>query len=271
MIALVTGATDGIGRHIAERLVHEHVEVLITGRDPGRGHRVAEAIGATFVQVDHATVEGNRALAHRVRERTQSLDILVNNVGGAAFPRRTVTDEGHEAILALNYIGPVVLTEALLPALAPDARIVNVVSSAYRMHKGDPFAEPTPHVAIAAYARAKQLEVLATMSLARRLAGTPARVNAVSPGMAWTPGVAALTPEAVPAWRYIWPIVRAVQRRRSAAKAARLPASLALRPEATGQLIESNGRAKSLPSALGDPGLQDSAWDYALAVAGVAR
>jgi NAD(P)-dependent dehydrogenase (short-subunit alcohol dehydrogenase family) len=88
-------------------------------------------------------------------------------------------------------------TRALLPALAADVHVVNVVSSAYTTYTGDPFTEPDRYVGINAYARAKLLHLLATMSLARQL-GVHARVNAINPGMAWTPGTQALTPAAVP-------------------------------------------------------------------------
>jgi NAD(P)-dependent dehydrogenase (short-subunit alcohol dehydrogenase family) len=139
--------------------------------------------------------------------------------------------------------------------------VVNVVSSAYRMFTGDPFVEPDPYVGIIAHARAKQLHILATLALARRL-GDRARVNAVNPGMAWTPGTEALTPAAVPAWRAIWPIVRFFQRRASAAKAASAPTRWALRPPATGSYVESDGRPRPLPARLRDPALQDRAWDW---------
>src|SRR6185436_4524 len=99
-------------------------------------------LGAAFVRAEHATVAGNVTLARELAARTPVIDVLVNNVGGAAFAGRTVTAEGHEATLALNYLGPVALTHALLPALAPDARVVQVLSSALSMHRGDPFVEP---------------------------------------------------------------------------------------------------------------------------------
>jgi NAD(P)-dependent dehydrogenase (short-subunit alcohol dehydrogenase family) len=107
--------------------------------------------------------------------------------------------------------------------------------------------------------------LLATMSLARQLAGR-ARVNAVNPGMAWTPGVQALTPQAVPTWRYVWPLARMIQRRASPEKAARTPALLALHPTGSGQFHESDGKVKPLPERLRDPALQD-AWQAAVDLA----
>jgi NAD(P)-dependent dehydrogenase (short-subunit alcohol dehydrogenase family) len=266
MIALVTGGTAGIGRQVAAKLRAAGLTVLITGRDQQRGAAAAADLGATFLPADHATIGGNLDLAGRLRDRTSRLDVLVNNVGGAAFAERVLTTEGHEKNLALNYLGPVALTHALLPTLAADARVVQVVSSAYTMHTGDPFTEPPTYTAIAAHARAKQLSLLATMSLARQMADR-VRVNAVNPGMAWTPGVEALTPKAIPAWRYVWPLVRMIQRRGSPEKAARIPALLALHPTDTGQFHESNGKVKPLPERLRDPALQDRAWQNAIDLA----
>ncbi len=262
--ALVTGGAGGIGAQIAAELRAAGCTVLVTGRDTTRGTAAAAALGATFLPADHTTIHGNLDLAARLAH----LDVLVNNVGGAAWPERTVTGEGHEATLALNYLGPVALTHALLPALSPGASVVHVVSSAVTMHTGDPFEEPAAYTAIRAYARAKQLNLLAAMSLARRLAGT-AHVNAVNPGMAWTPGVQALTPRSVPAWRFIWPLVRAVQRRASPEKAARVPAALALTPAGTGHFYD--GTAKTLPPRLRDPALQDRAWQFAADLAAAHR
>jgi NAD(P)-dependent dehydrogenase (short-subunit alcohol dehydrogenase family) len=266
MIALVTGGTAGIGRQIAGKLRAAGLTVLITGRDQPRGAAAAADFGATFLLAEHATIGGNLDLARRLRERTPRLDVLVNNVGGTAFAQRTLTGEGHEATLALNYLGPVALTYALLPMLTAHARVIQVVSSAFTMHTGDPFTEPPTYTAINAYARAKQLNLLATMSLARQLAGS-ATVNAVNPGMAWTPGVQALTPQAVPAWRHVWPLVRMIQRRASPEKAARTPALLALHPTGSGQFYESNGKVKALPQRLSDPALQDRAWQAAVDLA----
>ena len=123
---------------------------------------------------------------------------------------RTETPEGFEASVALNFIGPFALTTHLLPLLsrAPAARVVNVVSSAFEMWTRDPFEDlehRRSYVAIEAHARAKLLNLLFTLALARRLAGSSVVANAVNPGMAWTPGVAALTREALPQWRFIWP------------------------------------------------------------------
>jgi NAD(P)-dependent dehydrogenase (short-subunit alcohol dehydrogenase family) len=125
----------------------------------------------------------------------------------------------------MNFAGPVALTRGLLPGLRrTHGRGINIVSSAFKMAKGDPFADlslEAGYVGIKAYARAKWLNLLWTRALATR--EPDITVYAVNPGMAWTPSTQALTPAAVPAWRLVWPIVRWFQRRASAEKAATTP------------------------------------------------
>ena len=268
---LITGATSGIGYQTAIGLAQQGARVLITGRDVDRGDKAVSAIThvaghgrVEFHQADHSTVAGNCQLAARVDtalgERQPRLDVLINNVG-RVFSARQETADGIEQTLALCLIGPVALTEALLPALrhSPRPRIVNVVSSAYKMWKGDPFADlqsEHDYVGIQAHARAKLLNLIWTFALATQL-DQPFSVNATNPGAAWTDGTASLTPEAVPAWRHIWPIVRFFQRRASADKAARTPIWLASAPDAaalTGYYVEKRKRQR--PTIATDPANQ---------------
>jgi NAD(P)-dependent dehydrogenase (short-subunit alcohol dehydrogenase family) len=273
-IALVTGGTAGIGFHTALGLARGGERVLVTARDERRGsdavstlRRLAGHDAIELLIADASSTRANVGLAESVSNRLPRLDILVNNAGGAAFPERTETSEGFEANLALNFIGPFALTTHLLPFLSrsPSARVINVVSSAFAMWKGDPFEDlesRQDYVAIKAHARAKLLNLLFTLTLARRLEGTGTIATAVNPGMAWTPGVAALTPAAVPHWRFIWPIVRWVQRRASPAAAARAPIFLATSPDPkrlSGRYFD-GVKEKRLPQRVLDVAVQDRAW-----------
>ena len=230
-IALVTGGTDGIGLHTASGLAALGARVIVTGRNHRRGAVAAAQIRArsgrdqvAFIQVDHLTVGANQLLAEQLGDSLDHLDILVNNVG-RVFATRQETADGYEATLALCFAGPVALTEALLPLLAAsrDARVINVNSSVYKMWHRDPFDDiqsQRSYVGIQTHAHAKLLNLIWTFALAERLKEHGVSVNATNPGAAWTPGTAQLTPEAVPAWRLIWPVVRFFQRRGSPAKAA---------------------------------------------------
>lgn len=119
--------------------------------------RAAGHDGILFLAADHSTVGGNRDLAGRASRGFRRLDVLVNNVGGT-YPERGETEDGYEATLAANFLGPSVLTEELLPLLRGGApsRVVNVVSSAHGMWKCDPFGDldaEERYVGIEAYAR----------------------------------------------------------------------------------------------------------------------
>jgi NAD(P)-dependent dehydrogenase (short-subunit alcohol dehydrogenase family) len=236
----VTGATSGIGFATARQLAARGATVLVTGRDPRHGTEAANELRRAagherveFVRVDHSTVAANLALVEGLRSRLARLDVLVNNVGGLQ-PTRITTGDGYELTLALNFVAPFALTGSLLPLLlaSDSARLINVTSSAFKMAKGDPLddlqSEQT-YAPLRVLARAKLLALVWTAALADQHRGGRLSAVAVNPGMAWTPGTRALTPEAVPAWRYIWPIVRFFQRcadpRRAAASCTALVAA----------------------------------------------
>jgi NAD(P)-dependent dehydrogenase (short-subunit alcohol dehydrogenase family) len=274
-IVLVTGGTDGIGLHTAAGLAALGARVIVTGRDHGRGAGAVAQIHArtgreqvSFIQVDHLTVGGNQLLAEQLRDSLDRLDILVNNVG-RVFPARQETADGYEATLALCFAGPVALTEAVLPLLTQGrgARVVNMSSSAYKMWHRDPFDDiqsERSYVGIQTHAHAKLLNLIWTFALAERLKEHRVSVNAANPGAAWTPGTAQLTPEAVPAWKYIWPVVRFFQRRGSPAKAAHTPLWLAASGEAaaiTGTYVEK--RKQQRPDVATDPDNQRRVTDLA--------
>lgn len=274
---LITGATSGIGFHTARALASMGARVLVTGRDEARGRAALDRLRlearhdrVAFLAVDHSTVGGNRDLAERVLQRVDRLDVLVNNVG-AIHARRQETEDGYEATLAMNFLGPFVLTDVLMPLLleSAPARVVNVVSSAYSMWKRDPFedlAAKQRYVGIEAYAHSKLLNILWTFALARRLEGSGVVANAVNPGMAWTNQTRAMTPETVPAWRLFWPLVRLVQRRASAEAAAKSSVYLASSEKASsvsGACFEGNAKPRRPTELALDVGNQERAWDLA--------
>jgi NAD(P)-dependent dehydrogenase (short-subunit alcohol dehydrogenase family) len=265
-VALVTGGTAGIGFELARALATRGLTVVVTGRDEQRGQaavadlrRAAGHDRVEFLAVDHLLIPANLQLAERLGGRLDRLDLLVNNVG-RVFPRHEETAEGNEATLALNFLGPFALTEALRPLLlaSAPARVVNMNSSAHKMWRRDPLDDlqsRARYVGISAHARAKLLNLIWTVALARQLDGARVVANAVNPGAAWTPGTAQLTPEAVPFWRPIWPIVRFFQRRGSPQKASETPLWLALDPAAatvSGGYFEKKEQ-KKLPGPADDP------------------
>ena len=108
--ALVTGATSGIGRAIAEALAAQGAHVVVTGRDRQRGEEVVAAIRATrgkadFIVADVASAESVAQLAAAAEKLLGGVDILVNNAGIFTFgPSADVTEAGFDTMYDLSLI-----------------------------------------------------------------------------------------------------------------------------------------------------------------------
>lgn len=282
-VALVTGATEGIGYHTAQGLAAAGYTVLITGRDGTRGEQAVSSITAStggqvrFIQVDHATIGANRqfatAAAEQLRQLGGKLDILLNNVGGI-FAHRTLTRDGYESALAVNFLAPYVITNSLLPFLraAPRARVV-VLTSALgwlaQQVRGDLLDNldgDGGYIGIEAYGRTKLLLTAWALRLSAELGDSGVAVTAVNPGAAWTRMTQALTPEVVPSWKYFYPLARWFQQRGDPAKAAQLVVRLATTAspgEVNGRFFTERGKPGKIPAPLLDPAFQARVGDVA--------
>jgi len=277
-IALVTGGTSGIGFYTALALARMGALIYITGRNAVHGQEAERQMRAAtghgnvhFIKADASTVGGNQRLADCIHTFTDRLHILVNNVGGM-YNDRWATGDGYEATLAMNFVGPFALTEALLPLLRQSApvRIVNVSSAGYLMWKGDLFADiqsRETYNASDAYSRSKYLNLLWTLTLARCLEDSGIVANALHPGTAWTAMTQSSEPRSLPAgMRQLWPLIRLIQRVGSPEKVAHTSIYLASEPEAaniTGQFFESSIHPKELGQEVIDLTKQEKAWDLA--------
>ena len=174
--ALVTGATSGLGRHVALQLADCGVDVIITGRDIARGDKVVEEIGANggrarFIQVNLDRPEEIRRLATEVGD----IDVLINNAGGfAGGPTNQMTVVAFDGLFTTHARAPFLLVAAFAPGMAARARgsIVNVGSIA-----ADLGMQYT-----AAYAGSKAALHALTRVWAAEYGPHGVRVNAVSPG-----------------------------------------------------------------------------------------
>jgi retinol dehydrogenase 12 len=198
-IALLTGATDGIGRAAAVALARRGHDVLIVGRDEARAEAAraeVQAVAGAGVRVeallaDLESLDEVRRLASEVRERTDRVDVLANNAG-AIFTTRRLTVDGLEQTMALNHFAPLVLTLELLPLLQAGggpARIVNTASTLHargRVDADDLDLERGRWLPPLAYGTAKLALMLSTRELARRLTGTGVVAHTFHPGVVRT-------------------------------------------------------------------------------------
>jgi NAD(P)-dependent dehydrogenase (short-subunit alcohol dehydrogenase family) len=181
--ALITGASRGIGREVARTLAEEGWRVLAAVRDPK-----AAPPGTQAETLDVANAASIEALAQRLEARGERIDALINNAG--------VYNAGVREIWDVNLLGPLRLTRALEPMLAPDARVVMVTSGLGRL-TGQPASlvkrlahpdlalddlERLAHEAPGGYGASKAAVTALARVYAKKLAPRGILVNAVSPG-----------------------------------------------------------------------------------------
>ena len=142
--ALVTGANSGIGYQAALELARHGAHVLMGCRNAVKGRaaierlqREAPGASAEVVELDMASLASIRAFAAAFIGRETALDLLINNAGVMALPKRELTEDGFERQFGTNHLGHFALTGLLMPALlaAPAPRVVTVASLAHRTGK----------------------------------------------------------------------------------------------------------------------------------------
>ncbi|UWR24327.1 SDR family oxidoreductase [Sulfitobacter sp. S190] len=186
-VALVTGGATGIGRMAAEGLVRAGATVLLASRKGDACEAVAQALndlGAPGKAIgfagDVGSKEGVDALVAAVQERTDKLDILMNNAGVTwGAPLGHFPHEAWEKVMNVNVAGLFDLTQKLLPMLMRDAsvddpaRVVNVGSVMGEREMGD---------GAYSYSASKAAVLHLSKILAKELAGKSVTVNALAPG-----------------------------------------------------------------------------------------
>jgi NAD(P)-dependent dehydrogenase (short-subunit alcohol dehydrogenase family) len=241
-LAIVTGATSGIGLETARGLVTAGWDVVLACRDVVRAEAVRDMLRAgdpsaqvSIARLDLASFASIRACAASLLQQHPAIHLLVDNAG-VFSDRPTRTAEGFEATMGVNFLGTLLFTRLLIPALRTaaaqegEARVV-VVSSAAAA-----FARLRPHAGMFAdgpsgfpgYAASKLALVHGAAALAAELEGTGVTVNAVHPGDA-----------ATNIWRghsLVMCIVGPVMRRvlKAPADAARAVLHVAVAPELVG-------------------------------------
>jgi NAD(P)-dependent dehydrogenase (short-subunit alcohol dehydrogenase family) len=196
-VALVTGASAGIGLETALGLVRAGFRVVMAGRDASRTERARAAIVRRAASdrvetalADFASLAAVRALADTVLARHDRLDLLVNNAGMIA-PRYQRSADGYELTIAVNHLAPFLLTNLLLDRLrasatdAAPARVVTVASQAHRGARLDlrTWMDRDGWTPLQAYGRSKLCNILFTLALARRLADGGLVAACLHPGV----------------------------------------------------------------------------------------
>src|SRR5580704_8957260 len=188
--ALITGATDGVGRVVARELAKQGWRVLVHGRDRPRGEALVREIeqaggSATFLAADLASLAEVRRLADEVKKQTDRLDLLINNAGIGSVgstPGRQTSADGHELRFAVNLAG-FLLTHLLLPLLkaSAPARIVNVASAGQQAIDFSDVMLTRGYSGGGAYRQSKLAQILFTVDLAHELDGSGVIANALHP------------------------------------------------------------------------------------------
>jgi NAD(P)-dependent dehydrogenase (short-subunit alcohol dehydrogenase family) len=191
-IAVVSGATTGIGFAAACGLADLGFRLIVMGRDRDRmaaaKSRLAESGAlADWIEADFASMQETRRAASEIAGLTDRIDVLVNNAG-ALFDGRYVTVDGLERSFALNHLAPFLLTQMLMPQLTackrPHVIAVSSIGHTFipdmRWHD---LQMEKDFAANQAYFQSKLANVLFTRELGRRAADEGLIASAVQPGL----------------------------------------------------------------------------------------
>jgi len=197
-IAVVTGATSGIGLVAAEELAAHGAEVIMAVRDTARGEVLAASIigkhpGANISvsALDLASLASIRAFATWA-EALPRIDILLNNAGLGMQPVRDTTVDGFERQFGTNHLGHFALTGLLLPVLlrAPAPRVVTIASIAHNRGKmnWDDLQYVSGYTGRAAYGQSKLANLMFAQELAARATAAGSKLTSIGahPGVSST-------------------------------------------------------------------------------------
>lgn len=280
---LITGGTGGIGKETAIGLARFGARVIVTGRDQARGAasiaEIKRASGSDHVELllaDLSIQAEIRRLAQEFQAQYPRLDVLINNAGGL-YGERWLTKDGIEATLAMNHLGPFLLTHLLLPVLkaSTGARVINVTGGMPTMaiDLANLQAEKR-FLGLETYSHAKLVMMATSYEFAQRLRGSGVALNVAYPGAAATAMTAAMTPAMVPGWmRLIWPLFGLIMGSAKPERAARssiyLAASSAV-AGVSGNYYNTNSQLAAWPKPVLDAQLRQQLWSISASLTGFA-
>ncbi|QDL93122.1 SDR family NAD(P)-dependent oxidoreductase [Paroceanicella profunda] len=196
LVVLVTGANKGIGFETARQIGLEGHTVLIGSRDAGRGDEAAgrlgsEGIDARPIALDVRDATSRDSVAEQIRSTFGHLDVLVNNAGtgvaGDGPPGAADLAQVRD-LFEVNFFSTLEVIQTMLPLLrkAPAGRIVNVSSGLGSLSRHSDSDWEFDAVRLTGYNCSKAALNMATILLAKELAGTGIVVNSVAPGFTAT-------------------------------------------------------------------------------------
>jgi NAD(P)-dependent dehydrogenase (short-subunit alcohol dehydrogenase family) len=203
--AVVTGASSGLGIETAAGLGRLGATVHLVVRNTAKGEEVAERLrrevganaGFTVWRCDVSDLTDVRRFTAEFVAREPALDILVHNAG-ALPPTREESAQGHEMTMALHVLGPILMTEGLLPSLTGrSARVLFITSGgmyAQALRADDPEYRDGAYSGATAYARSKRAQIELLPVLMARWHDAGLALFATHPGWADTPGVSGSLP-----------------------------------------------------------------------------
>jgi NAD(P)-dependent dehydrogenase (short-subunit alcohol dehydrogenase family) len=195
-VCIVTGSNSGLGRETALALAEMGATVVMAVRNLERGQAALNYIShktnephIELMECDVSSRQSIQKFASEFKSKFDFLHVLVNNAG-AVFSRRQVTEDSFERTLAVNYLGPFLLTRELLPLLKSSvpSRVVNLCSGLYKSGHVvlDDLQSEQKYASQKVYRNAKLLLLMHTYYLSKRLEGSGVAVNAVLPGFVAT-------------------------------------------------------------------------------------
>ena len=193
---LITGATDGIGKHLAKKLASEGHHVILHGRNTQKLELATQEVRAVSLRgrvssylVDFSKLDDVYRFAEEIKRDFQRIDVLFNNAGMYAGKERKASAENVELTFMLSVLVPYILTTELSPLLekAPDGRVIN--TSSYMHHfakvKDLDFGFESNYNPGLAYNNSKLYTIWMTRYLARDffLKGSNITINSYHPGL----------------------------------------------------------------------------------------
>ena len=192
-VCIITGATDGIGKATAKKLMEHQYHIVLIGRDLNKGANVKHELeilelssNVDFIQCDLSLMGDINNLATILKNKYKNIDILINNAG-AFYSKKTLTDEGIESTFALNHLAYFHLTNLLLANLKQQnkCRIINVASDAH--FGGDidfnNLQGERNYNGWNAYRLSKLMNIMFSYFLAEKLSKTNFTVKCLHPGL----------------------------------------------------------------------------------------